>query len=235
MLDGMLIIPSTLSYYQSLYSYIKSLNPSYTVMANPGQPYLNGVSAQDYLSTADVFNLFEGPNSAPPATRDITLSLGQTWFESYPSDRFWNTIYDVAANSGDPSQSSAMLADLSEAVQLDTGYVYITDLSGGNPYDGLPSYWDQEVSAVAATPEPGTLALLVSGVNDRTARKEDGRAEKGTDRKGDVTHQSVSAHGPKWVAAVARPSAGCVHSAIRPGAVPDRTHPTPEGVTDFGS
>ena len=145
MLDEVLIIPSTLSYYQSLYAYVKSQNPSDTVMANPGQPYLNGVSPQDYLSTADVFNLFEGTNASY-----TSFPSGQTWFESYPSDRFWNTIYDVAANSGDPSQSSAMLADLSNAVALDTGYVYITDLSGGNPYDGLPSYWDQEVSAVAA-------------------------------------------------------------------------------------
>jgi hypothetical protein len=80
----------------------------------------------------------------------------QNWFESYPSDRFTNTIYDVPANTGDSSQSSAMLADVSQAAQLDAGFVYITNLSGGNPYDGLPSYWDQEVSAVAAVPEPGT-------------------------------------------------------------------------------
>jgi hypothetical protein len=43
-----------------------------------------------------------------------------------------------------------MFADLSKAVQLDTGYVYITNLSGGNPYDGLPSHWDSEVSALTA-------------------------------------------------------------------------------------
>jgi hypothetical protein len=43
-----------------------------------------------------------------------------------------------------------MLTDLRSAIQLDAGYVYITNLSGGNPYDALPSYWNQEVSAVAA-------------------------------------------------------------------------------------
>ena len=124
---------------------------------------MNGVSPQDYLSTADVFNIFEGPNSAPAGSPGYnTYPYGQTWFESYPSDRFSNTIYDVPADAGDPSQSSAMLADVSQAVQLDAGYVYITNLSGGNPYDALPSYWDQEVSAVAAVPEPGTSALLVS-------------------------------------------------------------------------
>ncbi len=151
MLDGMLVIPSTLSYFQSLDTYIKGLGSSYTVIGNAGQPYLNGVSPQDYLSTADVFNIFEGPGSAPSGSPGYnTFPYGQTWFESYPSDRFSNVIYDVAANAGDPIQSSAMLADVSTAAQLGAGYVYITNLSGGNPYDGLPSYWNQEVSAVAA-------------------------------------------------------------------------------------
>ncbi len=55
-----------------------------------------------------------------------------------------------------------MLADVSTAAQLDAGYVYITDLSGGNPYDALPSYWDQEVSAVAgANCSPGVVAAVV--------------------------------------------------------------------------
>jgi len=112
---------------------------------------LNGVSPQGSLSTADVFNIFEGPNSAPAGSPGYnTDPYGLNWFESYPSDRFSDIIYDVPANAGDPSRSSAMLADLRNAVQLDTGYVYMTNLSGRNPYDGLPSYWDQEVSAVAA-------------------------------------------------------------------------------------
>jgi hypothetical protein len=39
-LDGMLVTPSTLSYYQPIDSYIKSFSPSYTVIGNPGQPFL---------------------------------------------------------------------------------------------------------------------------------------------------------------------------------------------------
>ncbi len=150
LLDGTLITPSTISYYVALHSYIKGLSPSYTVLANPGQPYLNGVSPQDYLGTADVFNLFEGTSGAYAA-----YPTGQTWYESSPSNRFWNTIYDAAANTGDPNQSSVMLADLSMAVQLDVGSIYITDLTGANPYDALPSYWNQEVSAVAAENQSG--------------------------------------------------------------------------------
>jgi hypothetical protein len=152
MLDGMLITPSTLSYYQGLDSYIKNLSPSYTVIGNACQPFTNGVSAQDYLSCADIFNIFEGPNSAPSGSPGYnTYPYGQTWYESYPSDRFSNVIYDVPADADDSSTSSAMVADVSQAAQLDAGYVYITDLSGGNPYDALPSYWNQEVSTVAAT------------------------------------------------------------------------------------
>ncbi len=145
LLDGTLITPSTLSYYVALHTYIKGLSQSYTVLANPGQPYLNGVSPQNYLSTADVFNLFEGTGSG-----FSTYPFAQTWYESDPSDRFWNTIYDVAANTGDPTQSSAMLAMLSAAVSLHAGSIFITNLAGANPYDALPSYWNQEVSAVAA-------------------------------------------------------------------------------------
>ena len=68
-----------------------------------------------------------------------------------------------------------MVADLSQAVQLDTGNIYITDLSGGNPYDALPSYWDQEVSAVAAATEAGTSALRPEWVS---AGIEPGRPER---------------------------------------------------------
>jgi hypothetical protein len=57
-----------------------------------------------------------------------------------------------------------MLADLSKAVSLNAGLVYFTDGTGGNPYDHLPSYWDQEVAAIAAfVPEPGPFTKLASG------------------------------------------------------------------------
>ena len=80
------------------------------------------------------------------------------WFRRYPSDRFSNIIYDAPA--------SALFADINKAVQLKAGHVYVTDLTGSNPYDQLPSYWDQEVSHIAdlaPVPEPGTLPILVLG------------------------------------------------------------------------
>jgi hypothetical protein len=156
-LDGMLVTPSTLSYYQSLDSYIKGIESSYTVIGNPGQPFLNGVTPQQYLSTADIFNIFEGPNTAPSGDPGFNnYPYGLNWFQSYPRDRFANVIYDVPT-------ASDMLADLKKAVQLNAGYVYITDQTLPNPYSQLPSYWNQEVAAIASIPEPGSLVMLATG------------------------------------------------------------------------
>jgi hypothetical protein len=54
-----------------------------------------------------------------------------------------------------------MLADLLKAVQLNAGNVYITERTLPNPYSQLPSYWDQEVAAVASVPEPGSLTIML--------------------------------------------------------------------------
>jgi hypothetical protein len=151
-IDGMFVLPSTLSYYQGIYGFIKGESASYTVIGNPGQPFLNGVTPTDYLTTADVFNIFEGSNTAFGAY-PYTLN----WFQSYPSNRFSNIIYDVPT-------ASAMLTDVNSAVQLNAGYVYVTDQTLPNPYDQLPSYWNQEVAAVASVPEPSVLTYLVSAV-----------------------------------------------------------------------
>ena len=128
--DAMSLAPSTLSYYQDLDGYIKGLNPSYTVIGNTGNPRLHGVSPTDYLSTADVFDIFEGPPD-PGSAGFRDYPYGEDWFMNYPSDRFSNIIYGVPA--------SAFLPDLNEALQLNAGDIYITDLSGPNPYEQLPS------------------------------------------------------------------------------------------------
>jgi Spherulation-specific family 4 len=157
--DAMSLAPSTLSYYQDLDGYIKSLNSSYTVIGNTGNPRLHGVSPADYLSTADVFDIFEGPPD-PGSSGFADYPYGEDWFLNYPSNRFSNTIYGVPV--------SALLPDLNKALQLNAGGIYITDVSGANPYDQLPSYWDQEVSElqrdpVEPVPEPNALSTLMFG------------------------------------------------------------------------
>jgi hypothetical protein len=150
------VLHNTIPYYQSIFQYIKGLNPSYTVIGNNGDPFLNGATPADFLSTADIINIFEGPNTAPApgAPGFDAYPYGVTWFQSYPSSRFANIVHDAPA--------SALLADLSKAVQFNAGSVFITDGTGGNPYGQLPSYWDQEVAAIQAinTPEPSSSTIV---------------------------------------------------------------------------
>ena len=125
-LDNFVVNPSTLSYYQALDAYIKGLNPSYTVIGNVGNPInLSELTPADYLSTADVLNIFEGPNVG-------SSTSAANWFQSYPRDRFSSIIHDAP--------SSALSADIIGAEQLNAGDVYVTDGTGTNPYGQLPSY-----------------------------------------------------------------------------------------------
>jgi spherulation-specific family 4 protein len=161
-LDGMSLIPSTLTYYQTLDSYIKGLSSSYTVVGNPGDPFLNGLTPAQYLSAADILNIFEGPDTAPPGDPGFNnYPYGINWFKNFSSAQFSNIVYDAPT-------SAAMLADISKATGFNAGYVYVTDQTGGNPYAQLPSYWDQEVAAIASTstplPSPLASSLVLGGL-----------------------------------------------------------------------
>jgi hypothetical protein len=56
------------------------------------------------------------------------------------------------------------MSDVTLAVERNVGYVYVTDQTLPNPYAQLPSYWDQEVAAIAAAsvPEPGALTMMAT-------------------------------------------------------------------------
>jgi Spherulation-specific family 4 len=145
--------PAALPYYQALYAYIVGLSSSYRMIINPGM-----ATDQAYLSasppTADVFNTFENlnvdyPGATPPS-----------WVHLYSASRFSNVVYDAPASSVD--------ADIELAAARNAGSIYITDQTTPNPFDELPSYWDQEVAAIAArngasVPELSTLSLLGIG------------------------------------------------------------------------
>jgi hypothetical protein len=154
-LDQLNVVPTTLSYYQSVYNYIKGVSPSYTVVGNQGSPFLNGLTPQQFLSTVDVMNIFEGPDTGPPGGVGFNnYPYGLNWFLNYPSDRFSNIVFSVPT-------AAEMLADLRKAEQLNAGSVFITDQGLPNPYSQLPSYWNQEVAALAV-PEPGVPVYLLS-------------------------------------------------------------------------
>jgi hypothetical protein len=136
-----------LAYYRTLYAYTRSRSATARLIANPGTAV-----PESFVSTpaADTEVTFESPcshywSATPPG-----------WTSAYPSGRFSNIVYDVP-------DVATMWSCLSLAVSRNVGYVYFTDDTLNNPYDRLPTYWDTEVAAVAAVPEPGALFCLLSG------------------------------------------------------------------------
>lgn len=133
-----------LSYYSELYSYIRSLDADYRVVGNPGTN-----TQQNYLTlpTTDAVVSFEsntGYASWQPSA----------WTVNYAPRRFSNLPYNIADVAG-------MQASVTAAASKRVGYLYVTDDSGANPWDRLPTYWQAELTAIRAV--TSTLATGGSG------------------------------------------------------------------------
>lgn len=118
-------------YYKALYRYIRGKIPHALVLSNPGTN-----CAADYLNgpCADAVCLFE-------RDRGFEDFLPAVWTRRFPPHRFGVLAYNVAT-------ADTMRASMQAAVRHRVGYAYFTDAKGSNPYDRLPSYWDEEVAAV---------------------------------------------------------------------------------------
>jgi hypothetical protein len=120
-----------LPYYRKLASYIRRLDRRAVIWLNPG-----AYPDQAYLQVANVLVVFEGSYAS---YRGLQVP---GWVRHYRATRFAQVIHDTPR------------ADLARAVRLGrqrrAGYMYVTDLGGGDPYTALPGYWTQEVAAVAA-------------------------------------------------------------------------------------
>jgi hypothetical protein len=142
---------SDLAYYHALYSYIKGLSLSDQVIGNPGTS-TNPAYLTPSTQGADTLVTYENKaafyQGTPPPS----------WVTSYSPNHFANIIYDELSSQG-------MMADVALAAQRNVGYVYVTDQTLPNPYAQLPSYWDQEVAAiaVAVVPEPASVTIMASG------------------------------------------------------------------------
>jgi hypothetical protein len=144
-IDEMSNLAGNLAYYEELYDYIKALSADYSVIGNPGTTTL-----ESYLSAADTLVTFENPYATYPGyTPDA-------WTAGYDADRFAHLVYDVDAAS--------MQAVIDQAASQNVGYLYVTSDKGANPWDTLPPYWADEVTAVASIPEPGIWASLIAGL-----------------------------------------------------------------------
>jgi hypothetical protein len=119
-----------LAYYRGLSDYIHGENPGSTVMLNPGT-----YPDERYMSVADIVMVFEGTYS-----RYLSLRV-PTWTDRYPAAKFAHAIY--------ATPGSLVERVIAMAQHRHSGYTYVTDGSGPNPYRSLPAYWPQENAIIA--------------------------------------------------------------------------------------
>ena len=141
---------ANLTYYNSIYTYIKGISGSYQVIGNMGINPTVEAFLKPATQGADTLVTYE--NSA--TTFPYATYTPPSWATNYSANHFASIIHDE-------STTAAMQADITRAATVNNiGYVYVTDSSG---YLALPTYWNQEVAQVVAVPEPATSALLLSG------------------------------------------------------------------------
>ncbi len=118
---------SDAAYYRQLASFIHTYNAGSSVWLNPGQ-----YPDQTYMSIGDVVMVFEGTYA-----QYLGLQV-PGWAGSYPASKFAHTVYAT------PASGLARVLEL--AASRRAGHVYVTNGTGSNPYDALPSYFSDEIS-----------------------------------------------------------------------------------------
>ncbi|PRC92325.1 spherulation-specific family 4 protein [Solimicrobium silvestre] len=116
------------SYYSALTQYAKSLG-MLTTIGNPGSDTL-----PSYIGTVSTIVIFE------QAGYPTTSFLSGGWHATYAPSNFAYISYGV------PTFSAA--TELANAPYVQ--YQYISDQTGANPYNALPSYFASEVSTLAS-------------------------------------------------------------------------------------
>jgi hypothetical protein len=122
-----------LNYYKAIYDHVKSVDPEWEVMGNPGTSTIEQYAT---WPAADRLMVFENVGAAYPGYAP------SAWNAEYDNEMFVHLVHTEASTAN-------MQTFLELAVQRNTGGIYITNDVMNNPWDTLPSYWQAEVAAVA--------------------------------------------------------------------------------------
>ena len=142
-LDEMADNASKLAFYRELHDYIKGLDRGLQVVGNPGT-----LPVGDYAAVADTLVTFEGQASAYAR---FNPQPEHGWVYEHSTSKQAMLVHDAA---GCADMQSAVRAAANSAHYM--GAVYVTHrhfdypTQTGNPWAGLPTYWDNLVATVAA-------------------------------------------------------------------------------------
>jgi hypothetical protein len=139
-----------LDYYSDLVRYARELEPAYRVVGNPGT---NTEEAYRQREAADVLTIFE-------SDRGYESFVPAAWTRRYPPFAFAHLTYAV-------SGASTMTNYVSLATSRSAGFIYVTDDGGGNPWDRLPIYWNEEVAHIESLNRAAAQQVLTNLTAER--------------------------------------------------------------------
>lgn len=114
-------------YYSEIYNYIKQKDSTALVVTNPGTNTIESYLFYNGKRIADVICIFEtstGFDTWAPAA----------WCSKYSSDNFYVIPYSTS--------SSQYISRINRALLLKIGWTFFTDAGGSNPYNTLPTYFE---------------------------------------------------------------------------------------------
>lgn len=115
-------------YYYRIWLHINALNPDWLIIGNPGadpdQKFFNEKNVNVFVTFAnhEGYDAYKAPS----------------WLQRGDKQTA-HLIYDVAS-------AEDMKKHIATAKEQGADWVYVTDDGGGNPWDTLPAYWDEEVA-----------------------------------------------------------------------------------------
>jgi hypothetical protein len=118
---------ATVGYYRDLHDYVKAKASGATVVLNPGTN-----TGECFMTAGDILVTFEDSYDAYQGWQP------SGWETKYPANRFWHLILNTSRTN--------LPSAIAKSKSHNIGWILVTDDSGANPWDSLPSYWSQELS-----------------------------------------------------------------------------------------
>jgi hypothetical protein len=140
MFDGTSVAEADTPYFEELNDYVHSKPGFARVVLNPGAP-----PAESYFSRATADTIFSYEN----IYADWVSAQMPSYMSKYPASRFGALVYGATASL----QMRAVVA-LAKQRGFGVGVVYVTPDQLPNPWDSLPSYWNDELSYVRTVTVP---------------------------------------------------------------------------------
>lgn len=136
--------PRELAYYQEIYTHVKAANfqAAKMVVINPGNQVYERYLSLPVCDTAVIFeNTVSNETTGWPDLSSIQAAR-EGYLNKYPRTKFGMLIHSVP-------DVELMKTLLDQTVASNIGYVYITDDTLPNPWDQLPTFWDEIVNDIA--------------------------------------------------------------------------------------